>query len=228
MNQSVNQSVIASDIKTGLLLDGSLAMYPTKLWGARDSTIELNQITSTYYGFVSTGELELENLETKKKFKLYEGMYFAAAGPLRAQASGQATFIERLGYRSLFQIGGPVEAHGRLTYIDNCRTSLLVSPARLGDPCFNLLTFPPHILQSQHIHPTIRLGVVVSGKGNCITPNQKIPLVPNQWFFLNEGSQHSFESSSEGLSVVAFHPDSDWGPSDQVHPMLNRTYLTSK
>ena len=222
------QNILTSEIKTGLLLDFSMSMYPTKLWGAKDSVLELNQPTSTYYGFVSSGEVELHNLETQKVFNIYQGMYFAAAGPLRVKVKGITTVVEKIGYRSLFQIGGPVEAHGRLTYIDNCRTSLLVSPARLGDPCLNLLTFPPNILQSQHIHPTIRLGIVVSGKGNCITPDGKFPLVANQWFFLNEGAQHSFESSSEGLSVIAFHPDSDWGPSDQVHPMLNRTYLTQK
>jgi hypothetical protein len=27
------------------------------------------------------------------------------------------------------------------------------------------------------------------------------------------------------MDVIAFHPDSDWGPTDEKHPMLNRTYL---
>ena len=27
------------------------------------------------------------------------------------------------------------------------------------------------------------------------------------------------------MDVVAFHPDSDWGPTDAAHPMLNRTYV---
>jgi hypothetical protein len=224
----MKQNVMVAEINNGLLFDGSLSMYPTQFWGVKESSLELNSATSSYYGFVSSGELEIHILQTDKKFRLYEGMYFVASGPLKLKATGQSTFTERIGYRALFQIGGPVEAEGRLTYIDNCRTSLLISPARIGDPCFNLLTFPPNIIQSQHIHPTIRVGVVVSGRGNCITPGAKIPLMPHQWFFLNEGSQHSFESSSEGLKIVAFHPDSDWGPSDQVHPMLNRTYLTGK
>lgn len=224
----MNQNIQIAEIRNGLLYDASRSMYPTKLWGAIESAVDLPTSSSTYYGFVSAGDLELTNLETNRKFSVYEGMYFAATGPLKIKSSGLATFVERLGYRSLFQIGGPVEAHGRLTYIDNCRSTLLVSPARLGDPCLNLLTFPPGTLQSQHIHPTIRIGVVISGKGHCITPEGKFPLAPRQWFFLNEGAQHSFESSNEGLSVIAFHPDSDWGPSDQIHPMLNRTYLTNK
>ncbi len=224
----MDQNVKASEIATGLLFDASLSMYPTKLWGVVESSIEFSNITSSYYGYVSTGELEIQNLVSGRNFRIFEGMYFSSTGPIKARASGLSTFIERIGYRCLFQIGGPTESEGRLTYIDNCRATLLISPARLGDPCLNLLTFPPNILQSQHIHPTIRMGVVVSGNGNCITPTVKIPLSQNQWFFLNEGAQHSFESSSGGLSVVAFHPDSDWGPSDQAHPMLNRTYLTSK
>jgi hypothetical protein len=31
--------------------------------------------------------------------------------------------------------------------------------------------------------------------------------------------------SKSSLDVIAFHPDSDWGPTDGTHPMLNRTYL---
>ena len=224
----MDQNILIDSIKNGLLLDASTTMYPTRLWGAADSAIDLPNSFSTYYGYVASGELELTLVDSKKSFTIFAGMYFSATGPLKAKANGQTAFTERIGYRGLFHIGGPLEKHGRLTYIDNCRTTLLISPARLGDPCFNLLTFPPGILQSQHIHPSIRIGVVVSGKGSCVTPKGKSPLQPGQWFFLNEGSQHSFESSPEGLSVVAFHPDSDWGPSDQIHPMLNRTYLTGK
>ena len=215
-------------IENGLLYDATQTMYPTKVWGLSESTLDLLSTTSSYYAYVSTGELEILLIDLNRKFYLYPGMYFSATGPIRLKATGQCTLIERLGYRSLFQIGGPIEAEGRLAYIDNCRTSLLISPARLGDPCFNLLTFPPNIFQSQHNHPTIRAGVVTSGSGICHLPDQKINLHPHQWFFLPEGVQHSFESHKEGLSVVAFHPDSDWGPTDQVHPMINRTYLTSK
>jgi hypothetical protein len=27
------------------------------------------------------------------------------------------------------------------------------------------------------------------------------------------------------MDVIAFHPDSDWGPTDGIHPMLNRTFI---
>lgn len=39
-----------------------------------------------------------------------------------------------------------------------------------------------------------------------------------------KNAQHSFFADEEGVSVVAYHPDSDCGPEHNNHPMLNRTY----
>ena len=27
------------------------------------------------------------------------------------------------------------------------------------------------------------------------------------------------------MDVIAYHPDSDWGPTDETHPMVNRTFV---
>jgi hypothetical protein len=27
------------------------------------------------------------------------------------------------------------------------------------------------------------------------------------------------------MRVIAYHPDGDWGPTDENHTMLNRTYI---
>lgn len=35
-------------------------------------------------------------------------------------------------------------------------------------------------------------------------------------------------SSPKELNVIAYHPDTDWGPQDEDHPMLNRTWVDGR
>jgi hypothetical protein len=46
-------------------------------------------------------------------------------------------------------------------------------------------------------------------------------------FMLPAHEMHAFSTAEHDstLDIIAFHPDSDWGTTDGVHPMLNRTYL---
>jgi hypothetical protein len=39
------------------------------------------------------------------------------------------------------------------------------------------------------------------------------------------GGVHRFLTTDAQLDVIAYHPDSDWGPTDTEHPMLNRTWV---
>lgn len=66
----------------------------------------------------------------------------------------------------------------------------------------------------------------------CRTPTVNHPLEPGSIFFLPPETWHgfwTFAASADGgrsaLTVVAFHPDSDFGATDDEHPMLNRTYF---
>jgi hypothetical protein len=126
---------------------------------------------------------------------------------------------------------GSIEAEGRLAYIDGCSDTILVSPARLGDAVLNFLHFPPGIEQSVHSHPSIRLGVVARGGGQAYGPGPGgeewcLPLAPGSVFLLAPHEMHAFRTTParHAMDVIAYHPDSDWGPTDGVHPMLNRTY----
>jgi len=136
----------------------------------------------------------------------------------------------------MFALGGPIEAgEGRLPYIDGCTDSLLLSPAVKGAPCLNHLHFPRGILQTRHTHPSGRAGMVIRGKGVCIYDSsngtgerklEKVPLEPGTAFVIPAHLVHAFETTSgEELDVVAFHPDSDFGPSSINHPMINRTIV---
>ncbi len=45
-------------------------------------------------------------------------------------------------------------------------------------------------------------------------------------FMLEESELHSFATvPGVNMEIVAYHPDSDWGPTDEDHPMLNRTFI---
>ncbi|MCX7979408.1 MAG: hypothetical protein N2578_10460 [Bdellovibrionaceae bacterium] len=95
--------------------------------------------TSTYYGFIVAGSFELTESGLPPVI-LTAGMYFSTCGSSSAKLVGQghAVVIERLGYRGIRTFGGPVESKGRLTYIETCSSSILIPPARAGDPCTGL------------------------------------------------------------------------------------------
>jgi hypothetical protein len=107
---------------------------------------------------------------------------------------------------------------------------LLVAPVKRGDPCLNALYFPPSTKQTRHVHPSVRCGAIISGEGVCKTPSGDHALRSGSIFFLPPETYHSFHTADRpaagrsALSVLAFHPDSDFGPIDTDHPMINRTY----
>lgn len=219
-------SFMIKKISNAVLFDAKETMYPSEMTGVTGQSRGYKSVSSTYFGFVSEGPVVIERAGMAP-LSLSKGMYFSVPGEFTLDAkSGHAFVVERLGYRGLFTIGGPIEDSGRLCYIDNCSTSQLVPPVRLGDPTIQLLVFPPNVDQTFHIHPTIRLGFVHSGKGYCkLGTSKKVSLSAGDAFYLPERLIHGFVSESEPLVVIAYHPDSDVGPTDQSHPMLSRTYL---
>src|SRR5205814_4780081 len=153
--------------------------------------------------------------------RLTAGMYFAVPGPLRIRG-GSGLVVTRLGYRGFFHVGGPVEETGRLRYIDGCTDSLLIPPVLLGDPCLNLLHIPPGTRQTAHTHPSIRVGLIARGCGECVTPGGRFPLRPGLAFVIAAGALHSVHTGREPLLVTAYHPDSDLGPTPWCHPSVDR------
>lgn len=206
----------------GTLFDRIDQAYPSTMLGHKGDTTAISDARSHCFGIVTSGIVEIRL--DQDSFSLREGMYFSVPGEFQARG-GEAVLFQRHGYRGLFSIGGPVENTGRLTYIDHCTTTLICPPPRNGDPCLNLLSFPPNLKQSAHIHPTIRLGAVISGSGHCVVAEGRQALKPGMAFVIEPNMVHCFESGADGLNVIAYHPDSEGGPTDESHPMLNRTYL---
>jgi hypothetical protein len=177
---------------------------------------------SSYWVLVAAGEARAQLGDDR--FSLRSSCYLTTTGP-GAVTGGTGLVIALAGYRAVRQLGGPLEPTGRLRYVDGCSDTLLVCPPRLGEPCLNHLHIPPLINQSVHAHPSVRVGVIARGHGLCRTAAGDIPLMPGLGWLIPSGLRHSFVTTEHSLDVFAWHPDSDFGPTDGDHPMINRTVL---
>lgn len=177
---------------------------------------------ATHFGFVLGGPAGLRC--ASGNFTLCSHLYFAAPGTLEIE-HGCGFIVSRAGHAGFFHLGGPIESRGRLRYIDGCTDSLLVPPVVRGDPCLNLLHLPPGTRQTMHTHPSPRVGLVVRGVGMCVTAEGNTPLYPGTVFVIRANGPHCFHTDASEMLIVAYHPDSDFGPTDEVHPMINRTIL---
>jgi quercetin dioxygenase-like cupin family protein len=203
------------------LADFSDDAFPTALFAWTGPKLSLDA-TGTHFGFVHAGPAILRC--PSGTFTLASGMYFAVPGAMRI-TRGTGIVITRRDARSFFHLGGPIEEEGRLRYIDGCTDSLLIPPVMCGDACLNLLHLPPHARQSPHTHPSLRAGLIIRGSGHCMTPEGRIPLDPGQVFVIRARGLHSFNTDDSDLLVLAYHPDSDFGPTHEQHPMINRTMV---
>jgi hypothetical protein len=119
---------------------------------------------------------------------------------------------------------------GAYRYIDGCTDSLLIPPIIKGNDCLNVLYFPPNTKQTAHTHPSLRLGFILSGTGICHYEsdcNETLIQSLNSYgrFILLPEVLHHFETESEPMVVLAYHPDSDVGLTDDNHPMVNLTLV---
>jgi len=212
-------------LPAGVRIDLRDGPFPTlaAAW-AGDAPLDLPD-DGTHFGYVHAGPARLDG--PAGTFRLAAGMYFSAPGTCRV-TGGAGLAVTRAGYAGFFQVGGPVEGTGRLRYIDGCTDSLLVAPVVCGDPCLNLLHIPPGTRQSAHTHPSVRVGVVARGTGECVTPAGRAPLRAGLSFVIPAGALHSFHTAEDALLVVAYHPDTDFGPTHECHPMINRTILPAR
>lgn len=183
----------------------------------------------TAYGIVESGEVIVANQnEIRFRINTYQWFCLVDLNSIELSPHSKICVIMKRDFLGVNSMGGPLENQGRLKYIDGCTDSLLVFPPTLGDPCLNHLHFPPGILQTSHTHPSCRTGIVLKGQGECITPFSETVLNPGTIFYLPKNAYHNFKTNKDILDVAAFHPDSDWGPTHEEHPMINRTWVNNK
>ena len=180
------------------------------------------------FGFVIEGSAVVKlSGQSRAYASIEQGQWFSLSNgiDLSLAVGTRVLAIQSMGFYGLNATGGPIEPAGRLRYIDRCSDTLLAPPPLLGDPCLNHLHFPDWIEQTQHTHPTGRFGAVVRGSGYCETPSGRYDLLPGLIFHIPAEGRHRFVTLEQSMDVIAFHPDSDWGPTDQNHPMIKRTLV---
>lgn len=182
-------------------------------------------------GYVKTGNVAVSckngDKQNQNSATLVAGSYFSGED-LCLNASGEVLLFVQTspeGCPAMTLLGGPIEGSGRLKYIDGCTDSLLIPPVLKGYPCLNSLHFPLNTDQTAHTHSSDRLGVIVSGRGECETPDGVTALVPGVQFRIPANALHKFRTREEPMIVVAYHPESDFGPQHEDHPMVNRTFV---
>lgn len=214
-------------LRPGLLCSLTDGPFALSLAAWEDSDLFPAPDRATHFGCVLDGPAELAC--PAGTFALRAGMVFAVPGDGKVRVGGgRGVLITQRDFLGVFALSGPLEEEGRLRYIDGCTDSLVIPPPLLGDPCLNLLHLPPGTRQSRHTHPSPRLGVILSGRGTCVTPDAEYALEPGLCFVIHTDAPHSFHTAGEALRVLAFHPDSDFGPTHENHPMVNRTILPTR
>lgn len=182
--------------------------------------VDLIRTEGTFFFVVTEGTPDVNG------YRLRPGMYGSV--PRLFSCLGhdfRIMLVEARGYAGLFSIGGPVEPVGRLKYIDGCTDTGLLQPPRQGDPCLNALFFPPGIAQTAHTHPSHRVGTVYSGHGLCITPSRTVEMHRHDIWIIPKDTVHHFVTEADDMRVIVFHPDSEVGPTDERHQMLEATVI---
>jgi len=205
--------------------------YPTAMHLVTSKQQLTVTVIAAVYGYVYGGPARVSTINGTHE--LNEGACFVVGVGAHIMALHDNTAVVlffRYGFNPL-EMFSVREEIGRLSYIDGCSDTVLIPPPRAGDACLNHLHFPIGILQTQHIHPTIRLGLVVAGEGRAYCDDTgntwEIELRPGIAFVIPPQERHSFRTDIDGatMDIIAFHPDSNTGPTDDNHPMINRTYI---
>lgn len=223
----MNKSFILCGLEHKKLVDMSDDEFPTKLrmWNGKEVSLNLPWSEYfTHFGYVYEGVIRLHTVQ-RDSYELQAGMYFSLPEGGIIWGDGSGIVVTRLGYKGMFSIGGPLEETGRLRYVSGCTDSLLIPPVMKGDPCLNALYFPPHIEQVMHFHDSIRVGMIVNGTGQCETPEEAYDLTPGLTFIIPTNALHRFKTIDQKLTVIAYHPTSDYGPTHKTHPMIKSTFV---
>lgn len=132
------------------------------------------------------------------------------------------------------EVTASLEGTTTLPYINGCSTRQIFFPPRIGDPTLQLLKIPPYSTeQAHHIHSTVRVVYVLSGRGRSIVGMESYrieqDLLPGMICILEPMCPHHFETPyGEPLIVIPLHVYSSSGIQETYHPMFNGTYTMNQ
>ncbi|KFX10456.1 hypothetical protein KP17_18460 [Pectobacterium parvum] len=152
-------------------------------------------------------------------------------GPCQVSSKHCATIIR--GYMPS-EVTASLEGTTLLPYVNGCSTKQIFFPPRVGDPTLQLLKIPANSAeQAHHIHSTVRVVYVLSGKGKSIVGMEgksvEQDLLPGMVCILEPMCPHHFETPyGEPLVVIPLHVYSSTGAQETSHPMFNGTYMMNQ
>ncbi|XKT74999.1 MAG: cupin domain-containing protein [Patescibacteria group bacterium UBA2103] len=209
-NQKTFESTVADDSSS-------------KIWVDTETKINLTKEEGSLFFYTFAPTICIID---KNKINLERG----SAGVLsESSVHLKGTFLLLRNLRQKFpsQIHPTLPQEGKLAYINEGRDTILIHPYKQGVACLNIMYFPPGVIQEEHTHPSFRVGIVVDGEGLCVVRGKKIPIMKDSIIYMDKETPHNFYSKTN-LTVITYHPDSNFGPTDHIHPMINKTIVQNK
>lgn len=194
------------------------------VWGKTSKPLKLAS-GATHFGYVISGSAKLR-LKDGRHYDLIQGMYFSVPNECMIEG-GEGIVFSKSDFHGVFLLGGPLCEDSTLEYLPGCVDSILIPPIFRGDPCLNFLNTTKGTLQPVHTHPSYRIGFVISGYGWEVSDAPKIitELKVRDIFFVAPWQEHAFETRDADLKFIVFHPNSDYGPTKDDHPLINQTFV---
>lgn len=139
----------------------------------------------------------------------------------------QKLCVQIFGYTPEFR-SSTYSRYTDLPYINGCSSKQLISPARPGDPTWQLLLIPADASeQAHHIHSTTRVVYVHEGQGVSHIGAGKnqilLDLTPGSILVLDKMIPHHFSTTDSHLVVFPLHIYSSVAQ-EFNHPMFNGTH----
>jgi len=126
-------------------------------------------------------------------------------GAARILGEGRALIFSGPGRRHLPRTGGPIEELGRICHADGSGShGLQTSAASCASSRLDFLHLPAESRQAMRSMPSLRAGLVLSGRGQCITGNGALPLGAGILFCIPAWVKHGFRGGDEPLRLAIY------------------------
>lgn len=184
------------------------------------------EVPTGFCGFGVTVGKNCSVHDSEGKILLPENYYFRLGPGVKIR--GKSALVVLVAMPPRETKFGKIPQRGAIEYEPGGQETTLVYPDIFGEPTLNFLSMEPHFRdQLMHWHDAIRINIVISGEVFCETPSHA-PVTCNRGsiIILPNGALHRFRTNSTGMKFVAFHPDSEFGPTPKNNPMFNKTRYT--
>ena len=208
------------------------SLYGVQYFGPNETaTVEAKAGDLYYYKvYVGKHQITVETGDCVYYVSADKKTAYLGRGPTVVSSEHMATVIR--GYMPESK-SSTIVTNTNLPYVNGCSTKQVFPPDRIGDPTLQLLSIPPFSAeQAHHIHSTVRVAYIISGKGRSVVGMERKTVIedlfPGKTVVLEKMCPHHFETDDAHLVVLPLHVFSSPGAAaESNHPMFNGTHLTA-